>query len=62
MSHRTEDVRVIEYWPNEHQRIIVSLFRDPETDAMTDEQLIARFEKQRQEQEEPRHLRVVDDE
>ncbi|MFF3511558.1 hypothetical protein [Streptomyces sp. NPDC002573] len=62
MSTSNDEYRAVEYWPNEDQRIIFALKRDEETDAMTDEQLIARFDKWRRErEEEPRNLRAVTD-
>jgi hypothetical protein len=54
----SSDYRVIEWWPNKDQRNIVALLRTPETDAMTDEELIADFGKWKSR----RNLRVVDDE
>ena len=56
--------RVVEYWPNKDLRILFTVPRTPETDAMTDEELIARhgtrIEKaEQQRQQEERHIRAV---
>jgi hypothetical protein len=45
MSTRSDTYRAVEYWPNEDQRVIFSVTRTPETDAMTDEELILRYRK-----------------
>jgi hypothetical protein len=55
----SSDYRVIEWWPNKDQRRIVSMPRTPETEAMSDEELIASFNVWESSE---RHLRVVDDE
>lgn len=49
MSHSTDEVRVVEYWADDGTRVIVGAFRTPETDAMTDGDLIARWEAARKE-------------
>ncbi|MGW6481289.1 hypothetical protein ACWGDS_25910 [Streptomyces sp. NPDC055059] len=58
MSTHNDEVRVIEYWPNEDERIIVVVKRSPEVDAMTDDELIKRSRDWRRGN---RHLRAVDD-
>lgn len=58
MSRQTDEVRVIEYWPNEDEWIIVAVKRSPEVDAMTDDELIKRNGDWHRG---TRHLRAVDD-
>ncbi|MFF7096382.1 hypothetical protein ACFY9A_28905 [Streptomyces rubradiris] len=61
------DYRAVEYWPNDELRIIFTVRRTPETDAMTDEELIRKHgprigEDEKQRQRKARHLHVVGDE
>ena len=57
-THDTAEFRVIEYREPDDTRVIAALHRTPETDAMTDDELIAQWQEWRQ----SRKLRaVVDD-
>lgn len=49
MSTQNDDYRAIEYWPSKDERRIVSIARTPETDAMTDEELVSRHLESEQE-------------
>ncbi|MFE2712262.1 hypothetical protein ACFXKI_09790 [Streptomyces mirabilis] len=55
----SSDYRVIEWWPSEEERRIISVARTPENEAMSDEELIASFDEW---VAGGRQLRVVDDE
>lgn len=56
----SSEYRVIEWWPNKDERRIISVSRTPETEALSDEELITRFDGWVASSE--RHLRAVDDE
>lgn len=56
MSTDGSNYRVIEWWPNEDRRCIVSVLRTPENDAMPDEELIARYEEHLKDREHPGDL------
>lgn len=45
MSTHSDEYRAVEYWPNEDERVIFGVKRTPETDAMTDKELILRYGK-----------------
>ncbi|WP_157855907.1 hypothetical protein [Streptomyces aureocirculatus] len=58
MAENELKIRVVEYWPNEDQRII---FAGPETERtanMSDDELISEHEMRRRRSE--RHLRAVE--
>jgi hypothetical protein len=45
VSTYSNEYRAVEYWPNEDERVIFGVKRTPETDAMTDKELILRYRK-----------------
>lgn len=45
VSTHSDEYRAVEYWPNEDERVIFGVKRTPETDAMTDKELILRYGK-----------------
>jgi hypothetical protein len=45
MSANSNDYRTVEYWLNQDERVIFGVKRTPETDAMTDKELILRYGK-----------------
>lgn len=56
MSTDSDEYRVISWWPSEDERVIVSVKRTPETEAQSDEELIAQWEERMKNRDHPGDL------